>query len=450
MIYIPKKNTNTVAYSEALAKKMNHVIIVNDKQSSNIGDLFSIWNQKAKVFISSEMGDFYDFINDNSITEKTNILITGAKNTTFETIEEYYSLLQFYLYYKKELPKYTKQMKKINRELIDKKDNHLVAEAVNKFININSDGKYIRALLLSVGYKVGTKREDDNYLALASAYETFQSSILIHDDIIDEADLRRGKATIHKAYSDEFSEKTEDVPAVVKKLNKTAKDLALCIGDLGFYYTNKILLKYYEEDFYKIYSYYNEIVIKTIKGEILDVALPFYKKHLNRSVTAEEVGDVYRLKTAWYSVIGPFNLGLVLARAKKSDISRMEKILEPLGIAFQIKDDILAIYGDNKLIAKSSNSDIDEYKQTILFNYAIKTSYKERLEEIYSKKTASKSDVEEVKKIFIETGSLDNANKWLDENLETAKKSIKASRYIPKYYKDILLGFVSYLKLRER
>lgn len=61
MIYIPKENQNEVKYDETLAKKMHHVIIVNDKESSNTGDLFSIWNQKTNVFISSELGDFFRF-----------------------------------------------------------------------------------------------------------------------------------------------------------------------------------------------------------------------------------------------------------------------------------------------------------------------------------------------------------------------------------------------------
>jgi len=62
MILIPKKGCNEIKYDSDLAKKLDYVIIVNDKDSSNVGDLFSIWNQKCKVTICNDITDYYDFI----------------------------------------------------------------------------------------------------------------------------------------------------------------------------------------------------------------------------------------------------------------------------------------------------------------------------------------------------------------------------------------------------
>ncbi len=449
MIYIPKKNKNEVTYSEAFAKKMHHVIIVNDSESSNTGDLFSIWNQKTNVFISSELGDFFDFLGKVKISPKTNILIIGTKKTTYQTIEEYHNLINFYLYYQSELVKYKKNIKKFNKDLTDNKDNDVVLDLCNKFTDLNSDGKYLRAMLISLGYKIAVRREDDYYIPLAMAYETFQTSILIHDDIIDDADMRRSKKTVHKEYIDRFNEEAKDNISN-KKASSTAKSLALCLGDLGFYFTNKILLKYYSDNFIDLFSYYNDIVIKTIKGEILDVYLPFSQEYLKRKSTDQDVFDIYRLKTAWYSVIGPVGLGLILAKAKRAEITKMEKALEGLGIAFQIKDDILGIYGDDKVLGKSTNSDVAEYKQTILYTYASRTPYKSKLDEIYGKKSVTKTDLDTVKKIFKGSSALANAEKLLRDNLDSAKSQIIKNKSIPKYYKDVLLGFVSYLNLRER
>lgn len=447
MIYIPKKNQNEVKYDETLAKKMHHVIIVNDKESSNTGDLFSIWNQKTNVFISSELGDFFDFINENKISEKTNILIIGTKNINFEVIEEYYNLITFYLYYKKELVKYKKNIIKINKSLSSKKDNDIVNDSIEKFIHLNSDGKFLRALLISIGYNIASKREDDYYMPLAMAYETFQTSILIHDDIIDEADLRRNKVTIQKSYNDYFNS-FQNIQN--KKVDHTAKSLALCVGDLGIFFTNKILLDNYNEDFVRLYKYYNEIVLKTIKGEILDVYLPFSEENLERKSSEADIFDIYRLKTAWYSVIGPVGLGLILGKAKDVEIRKMEKILEGLGIAFQIKDDILGIYGDSKKLGKSTNSDISEYKQTLLYVHAARSKFADELKEIYGKKNLSKSDLKDIKNIFEESGALARAEQTLADNLNQAKSLIIKNKYIPKFYRDVLLGFVSYLNLREK
>ena len=78
--------------------------------------------------------------------------------------------------------------------------------------------------------------------------------------------------------------------------------------------------------------------------------------------------EIYRLKTAWYSIIGPFSLGMVLANYSDEEIKKMQELLYNLGIGFQIKDDILGIFGDEKELGKSASSDVSEFKQTILYS----------------------------------------------------------------------------------
>ena len=164
---------------------------------------------------------------------------------------------------------------------------------------MNGDGKFLRGCLIDLGYKL--TKNDDYAKTLSLAYETFETSILIHDDIIDNAHLRRNKETIHETYKDEF-----------KKYNvendNTNTSLALCIGDLGFFYTNEMITKKYKNDknLAKLLSYYNNIVIKTIKGEIIDVALPFIEKNdKEHTLHEEDIMEIYRLKTSWYTVVGP-------------------------------------------------------------------------------------------------------------------------------------------------
>ncbi len=84
MITIPMKSKNNITYKEKLAQKTDYVIIVNDENSSNVSDLFIIWNQKAKVFISSELSDFYKYLKTNKITKKYNIIIIGSSNTEYK------------------------------------------------------------------------------------------------------------------------------------------------------------------------------------------------------------------------------------------------------------------------------------------------------------------------------------------------------------------------------
>jgi len=205
MILIPKKGCSEIKYDSELAKKLDYVIIVNDVDSSNVGDLFSIWNQKCKVTICNDITDYYDFIKkEKKFNPNLNIMIIGTKNTSYETLLEYKNLTSFYFFYQNEVKKIEKEMSKWNKTFVNKKDNVLVKDAMSKFVFMNSNGKYLRALLIALGYFIATKKDDNSYLPLAAAYETFQTSILIHDDVIDNAELRRGKKTIHKKYEEKF------------------------------------------------------------------------------------------------------------------------------------------------------------------------------------------------------------------------------------------------------
>ena len=114
MISIPKKGCNEIKYDCDLAKKLDYVIIVNDVESSNVGDLFSLWNQKCKVTICNDITDYYDFIKkEKKLAPNANIMIIGTKNTSHETILEYKNLTSFYLFYQSEVKKIEKEIRKM-------------------------------------------------------------------------------------------------------------------------------------------------------------------------------------------------------------------------------------------------------------------------------------------------------------------------------------------------
>ena len=324
------------------------------------------------------------------------------------------------------------------------KDNKIVVDATNKFINMNSGGKYLRALLIDLGYKLN--KDSDYALKLASSYEAFQTSILIHDDIIDNSCFRRSKETISYSYKKEFEKFNSN--------DNIHNNLALCIGDLGFYYVNEYILDNYKDNknFSKLFSYYNNIVINTIKGEILDVYLPFIEEYdKNNKLKEEDIMEIYKLKTSYYSIVGPFVLGMILSNSRDADIKEMENILEGVGIAFQIKDDILGIYSSNEILGKPVFSDIEEFKQTILYSF-IKINKKEYLNELlkyYGKKDLTENDAIKVQKIIEESGFLQYATAKMNNLFNLAKRQINLLQ-INKEIKNILLGLIVYLELREK
>lgn len=351
---------------------------------------------------------------------------------------------EFKKYYENYIKVFDKDIKKYNKTIKD--DNAIINDALNKFKDINYGGKYIRAFLIDLGYKV-SGNNDNKSISLSIAYETFQTSILVHDDIIDKAVIRRGKDTIPYTYKKEFEK--------YNVLNdSTPNDLGICIGDYGLFLANKIIIDNYSKEkcFSKLFNYYNNIVINTIKGEILDVYLPFIAKNDNKYITKEtDILKIYKLKTSWYTIVGPFILGLILGNAHEELIKDMEKCLEPLGIAFQIRDDILGIMSTDDVLGKSVYSDIEEFKQTILYSYINenKTEYLNELLKYYGKTNITREDALKVQSIIKESNALKYALDKEKELLDYSKESIKNINIDTKY-KNILLGFIEYLETRKK
>ena len=351
------------------------------------------------------------------------------------------NLEKFTTLYKKVKSDITQIQKEYNESLISNSSGYL-KENLEYFKILNSDGKLIRGFLIALGYKM--LKDNINYsYYLSLAYEIFQTSILIHDDIIDNDNLRRGKNTIH--YSNYLKYKSlNDTEA-----KKISESIGICIGDYGFFKVNEILIRHYKDDpnFSKLFDYYNNIVLKTVEGEIVDVILSFesrYKEILNLE---DNIMTVYKLKTAFYSIIGPLSLGLILGGIDDQKLNDIKNFGEKVGIAFQIQDDILGIYSD---MGKVIGSDIKEYKQTLLFSYIIKDGkYKDELLKYYGKENISEKEINETRRIFKESGAYDYANNLMNKMYDEGIDIIKNIDWIKEEDKMIFYGFIEYLKQRK-
>ena len=417
---------------------MDIMFVIGGKSSSNTKELYELVKKETTTYYFSDIKDFYDFIKKENYNEDTQFGFTGGASTPKEQIYEYAHLLEFIIYYKKKLKEFTKEINNYNNTLI-KDENEIINDSILKFINMNKDGKFVRGSLIDLGYKLN---HNDNYSTpLVVAYETLETSILIHDDIIDNAKTRRGKETIHETYKKEFKNFKKD---------NTPKSLALCIGDYGIYAAYQIIVDNYKNDknLPKLLHYYNEVIINTIKGELLDVYLPFIEKNdKNHILHEDDIMEIYKLKTSYYTIVGPFVLGMILGNSKDEDVLLFKNILINLGVAFQIKDDILGIYGKSKVIGKSTSSDIEEFKQTILYSY-IKINNPKYLDELL-KYYGYKNKTKEVQELFIKSGALEYATNKMNSLFYETTNNIKLLN-IKEEIKHILLGFIKFLEIREK
>ena len=212
-----------------LSEYVDKLIILGSSNYTN--KLVQKCSLNTKVYLYKDINEFYKGIKAEKFTNEEKIGFSMEENISRNIMYDCAHLLEFYIYYKDRIKDIEEEINNFN-EFIKSKDNKIITEAIQKFINMNSGGKYLRAILIDLGYKLN--KDSDYALKLASSYEAFQTSILIHDDIIDNSCFRRGKETISYSYKKEFE--------CFNSNDNIHNNLALCIGDLGFYFVNEYIL----------------------------------------------------------------------------------------------------------------------------------------------------------------------------------------------------------------
>lgn len=321
----------------------------------------------------------------------------------------------------------------LDREIEKYEDNSFIKESLMELKRLSSGGKRVRGYLIKLGQMLFGK-DDDSYVDIAAAVEIFQTSILIHDDIIDEADKRRGMDTINAKYKGHIG---------------VAK--GICIGDLGFFISYRIInnsniSKELKDEIVKIYS---KTLHNTVNGEIVDVELPLKSLEYHKNMDDKIIYDIYINKTAWYTIIGPILIGAASAGASAEDKEKLIEMGTNLGIAFQIKDDLLGLYSSVSSMGKTLN-DIKEGKQTIIYKYAIDHASKEELD-VISKYYGNPNVTEEESNIIIELfdklGAGKNAENLVKKYTDDGISIIDA---MDVQNKDLFMKFANYLLNRDK
>ena len=387
------------------------------------------------------------FMGDKSLFSKKIGFIIDNEGE-IKKVEILYDFLKYYLSIK---DKFVLKMEDYNSLFVKGYNNRFLEEALEQFVSSNKGGKFLRACLIALGYQ-SFGNDDDSYLPLGIALELFQTSILIHDDIIDKADKRRGMDTIPVRYQKLYSDQIKGDGSFIDKRHDIGTSMALCLGDMGFYLALQVIAQNYKdnENLGRVLEYYNSVAIKTCEGEMVDVILPFYEEFYGSEGDLENhVMEIYKLKTAWYSVVGPYCLGAILGGLDDDKVHKLEDALINLGIAFQIKDDLLGIYGDEKHIGKSVTSDVSEFKQTILYAYAINSEYKDELLRYYGKEI-EEADMAKVRDIFSKSGAYDYAEKTMERLFKESFQAILDLDFLDLDKKKLLLGFAEFLRVRSK
>ncbi len=297
-----------------------------------------------------------------------------------------------------------------------------MVEIIGTFIS--GGGKRIRAALVDIGYQAAGGENRERILKPAIAMELLHAFFLVHDDIMDRSDLRRGQPTVHRVYKSKYLKLLKDSGHIDDE--HFAESMAILAGDMCCAMAYRALT---ESDFpsaqlIRATQTMHTMVDETVVGQILDILTP-----IKGMVGENEVMKIHRFKTACYTFRGPLQLGMVFAGASDEKLETISQYAMPIGIAFQIKDDLLGVFGTEAEVGKSVTSDLEEGKETLLTVYARAhgtPAQKKEIASLISKHPISMEELNRAREIFREIGAISYCEEKARELVQNGKKALES------------------------
>ena len=305
-----------------------------------------------------------------------------------------------------------------------------VTNAIKSFLL--DGGKRFRPLFAYVGYLAAGGPEDKSVLKAVSSLELLHACALIHDDVMDASDTRRGAPSIHKSF-----EKMHVDNHLVGSSAQFGVASAILIGDLALIWSAQMLHNsgISSQDLIRALPIYDEMRVELMAGQYLDV----YEQSLGTQ-SIERSLKVARFKSGKYTIERPLHFGATLGGASNELIGAYTKYGIPLGEAFQLRDDVLGVFGDPAETGKPAGDDLREGKRTVLMAVAIDkadATQEKVLKNGLGNPDLNASQVEKMQEIITQTGALAHIELMIEELTNTSLSALNFDEINP-VGKDLL------------
>lgn len=267
---------------------------------------------------------------------------------------------------------------------------------------LSMGGKRIRPTLMLLAYNL-FKEDPEKILMNAIALETYHNYTLLHDDLMDNADMRRGHQTVHKKWD---------------------ANTAILSGDSMLVLAYERMAQCDQQHLGKVLHLFTETALEIGEGQQYDMEFE------NRNdVKEEEYIEMIRLKTSVLLACA-LKIGAILADASEEDADNLYRFGEQIGLAFQLQDDYLDVYGDPKVFGKKIGGDITSNKKTFMLINAFNLANAEQKQELEKWVNAQDFDreekVEAVTRLYNEIGIDKLAQEKIAYYFENSKKYLDA------------------------
>jgi geranylgeranyl diphosphate synthase type I len=317
------------------------------------------------------------------------------------------------------------------------------AELMERLVEYAGRGKMLRGALVHLGAELCQESDAPAASGLAVAMELFQAGLLIHDDIMDRDELRRGKASMHASYRDEVSAKGAfDAPHL-------GGSLGICAGDICFFKGFGALARAVQG------LLLGSRILELCSGELTVVALA-QMSDCRFGGLPEEPGEeailaVYRGKTARYSFSLPIACGAMLA-GDEAPAKGLFAVGELAGLVFQLRDDEIGLFGDPAVTGKGAYSDLRENKKTLMRARLLARadlSARRRLSTIYGSPEAGEAEAAWVRGLVEALGIAGELRAERQELARQARALVDGIHGLRSGPKETLLDLIDWLSARS-
>jgi geranylgeranyl diphosphate synthase, type I len=295
-----------------------------------------------------------------------------------------------------------------------------VADAID--VLVLGSGKRLRPAFAYWGYRGAGGADSDDVLTALSALELVQASALTHDDVMDASDTRRGEPSVHRRFEQRHRDEGWIGPA-----HQFGESAAILIGDLCLVWSDELFegAGLDPRAVSRARPVFDEMRTEVMVGQYLDVLT-----QATGELSVERASKVARFKSAKYTVERPLLMGGALADAPPRLLSAYSDYGLALGEAFQLRDDILGVFGDPAETGKPAGDDLREGKRTYLVASAFETASPADAQTLHDDLGDPKlgfERIERLRQIIVSTGALDRTEARIETLANQAHAALAAA-----------------------
>ncbi len=295
---------------------------------------------------------------------------------------------------------------------------------VDSIASLTTGGKRMRALLCYWGWRgAGGAPDAEEIIMAGAALELFQAAALIHDDIIDRSDTRRGGPSVHKQFATLHANRRWALDE-----ERFGHAAAILAGDLCLSFSEEMFAAIGAGPGSHARAVFNLMRTEVMAGQYLDILEEVSGPSKPRGTAVARASAIIRFKSAKYSSEHPLALGGALAGASPELLAGYSAFALPLGEAFQLRDDVLGVFGDPALTGKPAGDDLREGKRTVLVGLTVNAAAEAEREFVdthLGRQDLSDAEIDTLCSIMVDSGALAGTEAMIEELTTTAFSALR-------------------------